>query len=235
MRSAHTAIFVTFAAILLATACRKAPDSPEPGEPAPSAQPDETTPRVADDGFRPLVTGEALDNWVEIGSTGAWSVEDGILKCSGDKDGYAWLATKDKYADFVLELEWRVPEAGNTGVFLRAPDYEGRTSMKAFEIQIRDDAGDDDLTDVSGAVFRRIPASGNYSRPVGQWNDFSITMKGRQLTILLNGHTVSDTDIDTVEPLEGDPPMKHVPDEGHIGLQNHGQQAEFRNIRIKEL
>lgn len=189
----------------------------------------------SDDGFTPLVESPSLDNWTEIASQGAWSLEDGILKCNGQKDGYAWLATNDKYADFILELQWRVPADGNTGIFLRAPDYEGRTSMKAFEIQIRDDSKDDDLTDTSGAVFRRIPASGKYARPVGRWNDYRITMKGRRLTILLNGHTVSDTDIDTVAPQEGDPPMKDVPDQGHIGLQNHGQKADFKNIRIKEL
>ncbi len=200
-----------------------------------SALSDDQASAAEHDGFEPMFQDDTLDGWTEIGSTGAWTIADGILKCSGEKDGYAWLATDRKYGDFVLKLQWKVPAEGNSGIFLRAPDYEGRTSMKAFEIQIRDDAQDDDLTDTSGAVFRRIPASGKYSKPAGEWNDYAITMKGRQLTIVLNGETVSDTDIDSVEAKEGDPPMSDVPDEGHIGLQNHGQVVEFRNVRIKEM
>lgn len=176
-----------------------------------------------------LFDGQELTGWTEIGSTGSWSACDGVLKCNGQKDGYAWLSTDRKYGDFELMLEWRVPKGGNSGIFLRAPDREGRTSMKGFEIQVKDDADDEDLSDVSGAVFSRIPAGGKYARPVGEWNRFVITMDERMLTIELNGYIVSETDIDTVDS------MKSVPDEGYIGLQNHGQEVEYRHIRIKSL
>lgn len=178
---------------------------------------------------RPMFTGDGFDGWVEIGSTGAWTIDDGVIYCSGEKDGYAWLGTERKYRDFELDLEWRVPENGNTGVFIRVPEYEGRASMTGFEVQIRDDAADENFTDVSGAVFNRFPASGRYSRPVGEWNQMRITIRGRHLTVLLNGHVTVDADIDTVES------MWVVPDEGYIGLQNHGlPPVEFRNVRIRE-
>jgi len=166
---------------------------------------------------------------VELGSQGAWSVVDGVVACSGDKDGYAWLSTDRVYGDFELTLEWRIEPEGNTGIFCRAPDRKGRTSMKGFEIQARDDVHDTTLDDVSGAVFSRIPAAGKFSKPVGQWNRFKVTCRGRQLRIELNGHLVSDTDMDTIES------MRSVPNEGYMGLQNHGTPAAFRNIQIREL
>lgn len=176
-----------------------------------------------------LFNGKDLTGWVEVGSEGSWRVEDGVLKCSGEKPegSYAWLSTAEKYGDYELTLEWRISPKGNSGVFLRAPDREGRTSMKGCEVQIRDDSLDENLGDVSGAVFSRIPAGGIYSKPVGEWNRYAIRFVGRRLTITLNGHVVSDTDIDTIES------MRPIPAAGHLGLQNHGNAVEFRNIRVR--
>lgn len=184
---------------------------------------------------RTLLSGNDLSGWTEVGSSGAWAARDGELHCNGKMTGYAWLSTDRKYGDFDLSLEWRLEKDGNTGVFVRAPDREGRTSMRGFEVQARDDTADKDLSDVSGSVFRRIPASGRYAKPVGEWNRLRIKMLGRRLKIELNGHVASETDIDQVPPRDSDPPMSAVPDAGYIGLQNHGTPAAFRNISIREI
>jgi hypothetical protein len=192
---------------------------------------------------KPLFNGKDLSGWTEIGSKEAWSVNSEstgpvmgpILKCSGQKEGYAWLSTDRKYGDFELTLEWRIQPDGNTGVFCRAPDREGRTSMKGFEVQARDDTKDKDLIDVSGCVFNRIPAAGRFAKPPGQWNDLKVTCRGRHISIRLNGHLTVDADMDKVPAKGSDPPMKNVPNQGYIGLQNHGTPAEFRNIRIREI
>lgn len=194
---------------------------------------------------QPLFNGRDLAGWQEVGSTGAWSVKtdaanpggkaESYLCCNGEKAGYAWLSTDRTYKDFVLELDWRIPADTNAGIFLRAPDRNSRISMTGMEVQIKDDAADQDLTDVSGSVFRRIPASGKYARPIGEWNHYRVTCQGRRLRIELNGMLVSDTIIDTVKPQGDDPPMSAVPDEGYIGLQNHGTPVDIRNVRIREL
>ncbi len=186
---------------------------------------------------KPLFNNRDLSGWQEVEPQQAWSVRDGILACSGQKDpkAYTWLSTDGKYGDFELTCEWRVSADANAGIFLRVPERSGRASMTGLEIQIRDDRADQDLTDVCGAVFRRIPASGRYARPLGEWNHYRITMIGRRLRIELNGRLVSDTNIDTIKPLGKDPPASAVPSEGYIGLQNHGTPVEFRNIRIREL
>ncbi len=183
----------------------------------------------------PMFNGRDLSGWTEIASRGAWTVQDGVLRCDGSRDGYAWLCSDSTCRDFELTCRWRIPEGANAGIFLRAPGHQGRISMLGMEVQIKDDRKDPDLSDVSGAVFRRIPASGRYARPIGQWNDFRILCRGRRLRIELNGRLVSDTDIDTVPAQGDDPPMSRVPDEGYIGLQNHGTPVEFRDIRIRVL
>lgn len=186
----------------------------------------------------PLFNGKDLAGWVEVANEGAWTVRDGILRCSGEKEptAYAWLSTDRKYRDFELELDWRIEPGTNAGVFLRAPGHEGRISQLGFEVQLKDDREDKDLTDVTGAVFSRIPATGRYAKSVGEWNHSKITLKGRSLRIELNGHVVSDTpNMDELKPPDDPWTMVKVPDEGYIGLQNHGDPVEFRSIRIREL
>ena len=72
------------------------------------------------EGWRPLFNGKDLTGWKAIGGKlSSWGVEDGMLFTTGDGGG--WLSTDDEYSDFELELEFRVPEGGNSGVFIRAP------------------------------------------------------------------------------------------------------------------
>lgn len=184
---------------------------------------------------RAMFNGRDLTGWREIGSDGAWSVIDGVLHCNGQKDGYAWLCSEGRYGDFELTLDWKISPGGNSGVFLRAPSPQGRTSMLGFEVQIIDDSAHTDLTDVSGSIFRRVNALGRYSLPVGQWNTCKITCVGRHVRVELNGQLASEAHFDTVPPQGDDPPMSDVPNVGHIGLQNHDSVVEFRNIRIREI
>ena len=87
--------------------------------------------------WKPLFNGKDLSGWKVIGgSPTAWKVEDGLLYCGGG--GGSWLATTDEYANFELELEFRLPEGGNSGVFLRTPEVS-EPSSKGMEIQILDD------------------------------------------------------------------------------------------------
>ncbi|MDR9410761.1 MAG: DUF1080 domain-containing protein, partial [Balneolaceae bacterium] len=66
-----------------------------------------------------LFNGINLEGWQIIGTPGTWGVEDGILFTDGDGSG--WLSTENRYDNFVIELEYRVPEGGNSGLFLRSP------------------------------------------------------------------------------------------------------------------
>src|SRR4051794_18038909 len=73
--------------------------------------------------WRPLFNGKDLAGWKTAkGEPKNWRAENGLLVCEGGGGG--WLSTDKQYSDFELELEYRVPPDGNSGVFLRAP-HEG--------------------------------------------------------------------------------------------------------------
>src|SRR5438105_3792854 len=88
------------------------------------------------DGFVPLFNGTSLDGWkerqVKAGQEGRWSVENGILTA---KPGSGWLGTEKEYGDFVLRVEWKIVENGNSGVFFRVPttEFKGSPSDAGFE------------------------------------------------------------------------------------------------------
>jgi hypothetical protein len=187
--------------------------------------------------FVPLFNGKDLTGW-EIkedkgGDKDQWTVKDGVLKA---KPGQGWLGTTKQYGDFVLRVEWRVPENGNSGVYLRVPEgkLDKLPTFIGMEIQILDDDGPmykGKLKDwqYSGSLYGVVPASKRVYKGPNQWNAFEISCVGDKVTVVFNGEKVVDADMGK------EPELMKRPRKGFIGLQNHGSAVEFRNIQIKVL
>jgi hypothetical protein len=187
------------------------------------------------DGFVPLFNGRNLDGWKERqvpkGQEGRWLIEDGILKA---KPGRGWLGTEKMFADFVLRVEWKISENGNSGVFFRVPDteFKGSPSDAGFEIQILDDNGSkykDKLQpyQYSGGLYHFQGVSKRVFKGAGEWNSFELTIRGDAISLVYNGERVLDADISK------NADMRKRPKRGFIGLQNHGSEVEFRKVVIK--
>lgn len=192
---------------------------------------------AADDGFTPLLDGKTLAGWKVRSEKDAkadeWTVVDGVLKA---KAGNSWLATEKEYGDYVLQLEWRVPENGNSGVFIRVPELKAGEHPweKGIEIQVLDDKGPQYAGKLkpwqySGSLYGAVPADQSAFAGAGQWNKYEITCRGDLVTVVLNGKKISEGDMSKIDAL------KSRPRRGIIGLQNHGTEVEYRNLRIKEL
>ena len=183
-------------------------------------------------GFKPLFTGQDLTGW---STDGNWFVKEGgvlaIEPRSGEEgwkryDDYLW--TKKKYDDFVLDLEFKIPPEGNSGVFFRVAD-RGNPVDEGIEVQINDVHGKEEVGPHDcGGVIGTVGPSKNMARPAGEWNRMVITCRGDQLQVSLNGEKVVDVDLSETS-------QKDRPPEGYIGLQDHGLKAYFRNVMIKEL
>lgn len=197
----------------------------------------------ADDGeqgFVPLFNGKDLSGWDFFDHRGVanWVVEDGLLVCTGV--GRGWLGTQRDYADFELRLEYRMPEGGNSGVYLRAPTT-GQISRQGMEIQLLDDDHPKyaklDWYQYTGALYHVLAPGVRATKPAGQWNAMTIRLHGRDLTVFLNGKRLYDANLDVLlrnpEVAQEHPGLKRST--GRIGLQNHGARVAFRNIRVREL
>jgi hypothetical protein len=186
--------------------------------------------------WKPLFNGKNLDGWQAIdGPLSSWHVEDGILYCSGGGGG--WLSTDKEYSDFEIELEFRVPPGGNSGVFLRAP-HEGNPAFAGMEIQVLDDRADEyanlEKYQYCGSLYGITPPSQRVSKPAGEWQTLKIKCQGRRVQVTLNGTEISDTDLDQQQAhAETHPGINRR--SGYIGLQSHGTRLDYRNLRIREL
>ena len=196
----------------------------------------------AEAGFTSLFDGKTLSGWTLIGGRGeGYGVKDGVLFCA--KGGGGKLLTDKEYSDFVLRFEFRMPaEGSNNGLGIRAP-REGDAAYQGIELQILDEKaalaekwGKLKETQFHGSVYDVIAAKKGAQKPAGEWNVQEVTAKGRKITVVLNGQTILDADLDTVkdpEVLKKHPGLART--SGHIGFLGHNDYLEFRNIRIKEL
>ncbi len=186
--------------------------------------------------WKPLFNGKDLSGWKAIdGPATSWKVEDGLLYCSGQGSG--WLSTDAEYGNFELELEFRVPAGGNSGVFLRAP-HKGNPAYEGMEIQVLDDydAQYANLkpTQYCGSLYDLVPAQPRVSKKAGEWQKMTIVCKGKQVKVTLNGTQVVDADLSAhPDKVETHPGLKRAA--GYIGLQNHGSRLDYRNIKIRPL
>ncbi len=192
--------------------------------------------RAQVEAFRPLFNGRDLSGWVPVGpKPGEWRAEEGIL--SVQAGGSGWLRTEREYRDFVLRLKFRLPPAGNSGVFLRAP-LAGNPAFDGLEIQILDHFHEEyrgiKPAQFTGSIYDLVPARQEGLLPAGQWNAFEITHRGDALTVALNGLKIVEADLTRLRRrIEDHPGIGRK--EGFIGLQSHGSVVQFRDLLIREL
>lgn len=190
-------------------------------------------------GFTPLFDGKSLDGWVnktedgKENSDSKWSVKEGALVAA---PGSGWLSTKEKYGDFALKLEWRVPENGNSGVFLRVPELKPgqHPHVEGIEVQVLDDNGPQykgklQPYQYAGSIYGAVPSKDSGYKGAGEWNMFEITCRAETIEVVMNGNKVATADVMKIESLQ------NRPRRGYIGLQNHGSGVEYRKIEIKVL
>jgi hypothetical protein len=187
--------------------------------------------------FLSLFNGKNLRGWT--GAVKGYQVNDGAIQCRPGNGGN--LFTEDKFDNFVLRFEFKLPPGGNNGVGLRAPFTQDQLAYAAMEIQILDD--DDpqyaDLHDYQfhGSLYGLAPAARGYLRPDGQWNYEEITLDGDKLKVQVNGYEVLNVDIAKVRetPLDGKEHHGASRTEGHIAFCGHNDPVAIRNVRVKRL
>lgn len=193
--------------------------------------------KLTDLDYKPLFNGRDLAGFT--GDTTGYKVVDGVIV--SPTSGSGRLYTADEYSDFSFRFDFKLTPGGNNGVGIRAP-LEGDAAYVGMEIQILDNDADvyKDIQpyQAHGSVYGIVPAKRGYLKPVGEWNHEEIIAKGRHITVVLNGTTIVDADIDEASK-NGTLDHKEHPglkrDKGHIGFLGHGAKIEFRDLRIKDL
>jgi hypothetical protein len=215
------------------------------------------TPRpfAADAGFETLFDGTAFGDWTMStirnqpgrDDPGNFLVRRGTLETrTGTDIGLLWL-NRPAPPRYVLRLQWMMTAFDdNSGVFLNFPDptlqgYDNTAYVGVnfgFEVQI------DELARPDNALIHRTAAIYSFKgptdgplvvHPVGEWNEYEITVDGADFTVALNGQVVNRFHFtgDPQSPRRGLPSTAQEP--RFIGLQTHTGRVLFRRLQWKAL
>ena len=195
----------------------------------------------SESGFISLFDGQTLNGWTLVGKHGpGYGVTNGVIYCA--QGGGGNLLTEKEFDDFILRFEFKLEDGSNNGIGIRAP-LSGDVSSAGMEIQILEEGaarrgkwGPLHDEQYHGSVYDLIAAKQGALKPPGQWNTEEITARGRQITVVVNGQTILDANLNSVT--DAAKLMKHpglFRERGHIGFLGHNDYLEFRNLRVKEL
>jgi arylsulfatase A len=219
---------------------------------------DNPTPRVPDDSgaesvaaeWSPIFNGKDLTGW-ECRED-AWTVTDGVIKCSGTDGGKNWLIyRKSQPINFELKLKYRFLD-GNSGVQVRSKDL-GDFQVRGYQVEVaspeKQGLWHHSLTPVPershlatagqrvtlGVTGKRTEKQMTDAKellatinPDGEWNDLHIICQGNRLLQSINGTLFTDL---------ADDDKTYSARKGVIALQDHGKgtQVEFKDIQLKPL
>lgn len=259
MQSPVLKILVIFLSLISVSGCNTNERSSSP-----PAQTENNT-LTADEqnaGWKLLFDGKTFDGWRGIGRpsvpTHLWRVEDGAIRkvntgeveslSDGQPAEGGDLMTIDTYENFELYFEWRVAPSGNSGLKYNVSEEmstEHLTGYSAigFEYQLSDDNETGNPSHRVGALYDLIPTHDEVVvKPAGQFNTSRIVVQGDHVEHWLNGVKIVEFDfgsarLDSLYRISKykDYPGFHHKRKGHIVLQNHKDDAWFRNIKLREL
>jgi hypothetical protein len=157
-------------------------------------------------------TGWTFDN---PGKASSWKVKEGSLvnEAAGSN-----IETVPKFSDFKLHIEVNCPAKANSGIYLR-----GR-----YEVQVEDDSTQEPPSHHMGAVYGFLAPSPEQPRRPGTWQTFDITLLGRMLTVVQNGHTIIDRK--EIPGITGGALDSHEESPGPLYLQGDHGSVAYRNI-----
>jgi hypothetical protein len=172
------------------------------------------------DGWVQLFDGKALGDWDNTGETN-WRVEDGaIVADKRTSKDTAHLVSKTKYKDFMVYVEFWSSDDANSGIFLRCQDPKTITDRNCYEANIFDQRKDP--TYGTGGIVHFAETLNPMPKAGGKWNTYEITVKGRQVTLKLNGQQTAQLHNGLFE-------------EGFLTLQHGSGVIKFRKVAIKPL
>lgn len=160
---------------------------------------------------------EGNNSWTEQGHA-TWEFENNEL-IGRVVDGAGFITTKEHFADFILELEFKPDSTVNSGVYLRC-ENDTINATNCYEINIWDANPNRDYR--TGGVVNTFARLAEVET-INKWNTYKIKCKNNHLQAWVNGVLTADFQNES-----------HV--KGYIGLQTQGTgEIKFRNIKIKKI
>jgi hypothetical protein len=194
------------------------------------------------DGWVLLFNGRDLGGWKNNdGKPVAAKIEEGAINVH-NTGGYL-LVYDQPFGDFVLKCDVKMsPPECNSGVFVRTGDLSDPINT-ALEVQVYDGS----LSDRQdfGAIYDLVAPTKDAVKSAGEWNALEIRCEGPTVSVKVNGEEVSTINCDDYDKpglrTDGTPhkftgkAIKDFPRSGYIGLQDHGHDVWYKNVKLQKL
>lgn len=201
----------------------------------------ELTPREKGDGWVLLFDGKSTTGWKNnTDKPIAAKVENGMLNPHG-AGGYVIVYDKE-FGDFEFKCDVKMDQPYcNSGVFLRIGDLADPV-QSGIEVQVFADAKPG--LHSFGALYDLVPPTKNATHGPGNWDTLEVRCEGPRVTVKVNSEKVAELNCDEWTAPGQRPDgsatkftkaLKDFPRKGYIGLQDHGYNVWFKNIKAKEL
>ena len=185
--------------------------------------------------FTQLFNGKDFTNWGGEGKTekSGYVVKDGVItstpKCNV-------LMTDKEYSNYTLEFEFKLTEGANNGLGIHYPG-EGDAAYVGMELQILDNTAEKYAklkpSQYHGSLYKLAAAKRGALKPIGEWNEQVVTVKGPMVTVVLNGVEILKGNLDDLSK-ENPEHTGAKRRKGKIAFCGHGDVVSFRKIRIHE-
>jgi hypothetical protein len=209
-------------------------------------------------GWTLLFNGKDFTGWRQVNGKEMpknWIIEENAMKVftapgkkPGQGSGGDIIYAEKKFKNFEVSIDWKTSKMGNSGIFYNVREVPGKEIYYAApEVQVLDnvDASDNKIdSHLAGSLYDMLPADPKSVKPAGEWNTIVISVKDGKVTHTQNGVKVVEYTLWTPEwdAMVAKSKFKTFPGfiegiskEGYIGLQDHGYDIWFRNIKIREL
>src|SRR5687767_10558548 len=184
----------------------------------------------ADEGFTPLTDGKTFAGWKSsIDNTNTWKLEDGAFLASGPVAHLFYVGDEKPFKDFELKVDVMTATNSNGGIYFHTAYQEKGFPRAGIECQVNVSHGDWIKT---GSLYGLAnigltPAKDN------QWWTQHITVRGRKVTVKIDGKTIIEYNEPPVAPTGRGKKLG----EGTFALQAHDPKSviHYKNIRVKRL
>jgi hypothetical protein len=193
------------------------------------------------DGWQLLFNGRDLNGWKNNNDEPVKAkLQDGTVNPYGS-GGYL-LVYEKPYADFVLKCDVKMSQPDcNSGIFVRTGDLSDPV-YSGLEVQVSSDTkpGPNGF----GSIYDLVAPSKDATNGPGKWDTVEVRCEGPLVTVTINGEKVASINCDEWDQPGRRPDgsqhkfrkaIKDFPREGYIGLQDHGHDVWYKNIKLKEL
>lgn len=184
----------------------------------------------AEEGFVPIFDGKSFDGWkMSIDNTNTWKIDDGAFLASGPTAHLFYVGDEKPFKNFELKVDVLTTPNSNGGIYFHTAYQERGFPRAGIECQVNVSHSDWIKT---GSLYG-LANIGLTNAKDNQWWTQHIIVRGRQVTVKVDGITVLQYNQPPVSP-EGR--GKRL-GEGTFALQAHDPKSiiRYKNIRVKRL